>query len=115
MITVTGGEAKEKVLIVPKEGRFEASRKLPHLHDSYGNMNAMERFNKLMNVQRRRRMHEAPRAVENWEQEWATYTHRAGEVLPEKMRTNSTPASCRRTSKRKFAYATPMRALSTRT
>lgn len=47
MITITAGEAKEKVLSVPKENGFEAFRKLSHWHDSCCNMNALERFNKL--------------------------------------------------------------------
>ena len=89
LVTLTESEAKNMVLNVGVENGLEAYRKLSDWYDSYGKVNELERFNRLMGVSRCRTIGDVPRAVESWESDWSVYKLRTGEELPERLRTNT--------------------------
>ena len=65
LITITEGDAQGMVLSSPDGNGLEAFRKLTAWYDSYGKVNELDRFNRLLQVYRARNIQDVPRAVES--------------------------------------------------
>ena len=88
LLTLTEGEAKTTILNVGEDIGLNAYRKLSALYGSCGKAHELERRNRLVTFNRSRNIHEAPWCAEARASDWAVYTDRAGEDLPERLRTN---------------------------
>ena len=84
LISYTKGEAQIMLENSDPEQGFECWRKLIQHYDPQGGDNELTNINVLLSVPRCKRLNDIIKTVEAWEREWAQYSERTKEALPER-------------------------------
>ena len=84
LISYTKGEAQIMLENSDPDQGFECWRKLIQHYDPQGGDNELTTINGLLSVPRCKRLNDIITTVEAWEREWANYSDRTKETLPER-------------------------------
>ena len=84
LISYTKGEAQIMLENSDPDQRFECWRKLIQHYDPQGGDKELTNINMLLSVPRCKRLNDIIKTVEAWEREWAQYSARTKQSLPER-------------------------------